>query len=97
MGRLIFLRGTKIFSVYKTGFATTQEAYEETVYPLFKSLDRLEQILKTKRFLMGDILTEAGVGERGLTNLRYPAVHYDCAVRCGIQRRIQVQHWLNSA
>lgn len=97
MGRLIFVRGTKISSVYKTGFATTQEAYEETVFPLFKSLDRLEQILKTKKYLMGDILTEAGVWERGLTNLRYPAVHNDCAVRCGIQRRIQVQHWLNSA
>jgi len=28
--------------VYKTGFATTQEAYSEHVYPLFASLDRLE-------------------------------------------------------
>jgi putative glutathione S-transferase len=97
MGRLIFLRGTKFFSVYKTGFATTQEAYEETVYPLFKSLDRLEQILKTKRYLMGDLLTEAGVWELELTDLRYPVVHNDCAVRCSIQRRIQVRNWLNSA
>src|SRR5277367_1532926 len=97
MGRMIRLRGTNFFSVYKTGFAITQEAYEENVYPLFKSLDRLEQILKMKRYLMGDVLTEAGVRERGCTNLRYPVVYNDCAVRCGIQRRIQVQHWLNSA
>ena len=31
---------------YKTGLATTQEAYEENVFPVFKSLDRLENILK---------------------------------------------------
>jgi glutathionyl-hydroquinone reductase len=49
-----------IFSVYKTGFATTQQAYEENVFPLFKSLDRLEEILKTKQYLVGDTLTEAG-------------------------------------
>lgn len=46
--------------VYKTGFATNQAAYEETVYPLFKSLDRLEKILENKRYLIGDTLTEAG-------------------------------------
>ena len=49
-----------IVSVYKRGFATTQEAYEENVYPLFKSLDRLEEILKHKRYLVRDVLTEAG-------------------------------------
>jgi putative glutathione S-transferase len=49
-----------ICSVYKTGFATNQEAYEENVNPLFKSLDRLEKILKNKRYLIGETLTEAG-------------------------------------
>jgi len=85
---MIFLRRTKFFRVYKTGFATTQDAYEENVYPLFKSLDRLEQILKTKRYLMGNVLTEAGMWESGVANLRYPLVHHNCAVRCCIQGRI---------
>ena len=46
--------------VYKTGFATTQEAYEENLIPLFKSLDRLEKILAKQRYLIGDAVTEAG-------------------------------------
>jgi len=49
--------------VYKTGFATTQEAYEANVHPLFRSLDRLEGILAShgKPFLFGDCITEADV------------------------------------
>ncbi|PKS05135.1 hypothetical protein jhhlp_008502 [Lomentospora prolificans] len=48
--------------VYKTGFATTQEAYEENLYPLFKSLDRLEETLgHGKKYLLGDYITEADV------------------------------------
>jgi len=45
--------------VYKSGFATTQEAYEKAVYPLFDALDWLEERLSTRRYLMGDTLTEA--------------------------------------
>ncbi|MEC8579684.1 MAG: glutathione S-transferase family protein [Pseudomonadota bacterium] len=45
--------------VYKAGFATTQEAYEEAVYPLFESLDWIEGILSENRYLMGDRVTEA--------------------------------------
>ena len=45
--------------VYKSGFASTQEAYDEAVYPLFDSLDWIEGILSQKRYLMGDKLTEA--------------------------------------
>lgn len=45
--------------VYKSGFATTQEAYEEAVYPLFTSLDWLEERLSSGRFLMGETQTEA--------------------------------------
>ncbi|KAK7705311.1 hypothetical protein SLS64_008148 [Diaporthe eres] len=49
--------------VYKTGFATTQEAYEANLYPLFESLDRLEGILAQhkKPYLFGDHITEADV------------------------------------
>ena len=45
--------------VYKSGFATTQEAYDKAVYPLFDTLDWLEERLSENRYLMGDRLTEA--------------------------------------
>ena len=45
--------------VYKSGFASTQEAYEAAVVPLFDTLDWLEERLSTRRYLMGDQLTEA--------------------------------------
>ncbi|MEM6889314.1 MAG: glutathione S-transferase family protein [Pseudomonadota bacterium] len=45
--------------VYKSGFASTQEAYDAAVYPLFDTLDWLEERLSGSRYLMGDQLTEA--------------------------------------
>ncbi|OZB20074.1 MAG: glutathione-dependent reductase [Rhodobacterales bacterium 34-62-10] len=45
--------------VYKAGFATTQAAYEAGVYPLFDTLDWLEDHLSQNRYLMGERLTEA--------------------------------------
>lgn len=45
--------------VYKAGFATTTEAYEQAFWPLFDMLDELEQRLSGQRYLLGDILTEA--------------------------------------
>ena len=45
--------------VYRSGFATTQEAYEEAVSPLFESLDWLEDRLSGQRYLTGSTITEA--------------------------------------
>jgi len=45
--------------VYKCGFATTQEAYEEAFSPLFETLDWIEDILSKQAFLVGDQITEA--------------------------------------
>lgn len=45
--------------VYKSGFATTQTAYEQAFNELFETLDWLEQRLSKRRFLVGDTLTEA--------------------------------------
>ncbi|KAI0344368.1 hypothetical protein BDW22DRAFT_1328021 [Trametopsis cervina] len=53
--------------VYKVGFAGTQEAYEESLYPLFEGLDRLEAILKNNEetgkgpYLLGQYITEADI------------------------------------
>ncbi|WP_421865076.1 glutathione S-transferase family protein [Motiliproteus sp.] len=45
--------------VYKAGFATTQQAYEQAVVPLFDCLDELEQRLAKQRYLCGSQITEA--------------------------------------
>jgi putative glutathione S-transferase len=45
--------------VYRCGFATTQEAYEEAFADLFGALDRLDERLGRQRYLVGDRITEA--------------------------------------
>ena len=45
--------------VYQAGFASTQEAYDTAVVPLFDSLEWIEGILSSNRYLLGDTLTEA--------------------------------------
>jgi glutathionyl-hydroquinone reductase len=69
--------------VYKAGFATIQEAYEEAIGPLFQTLDWLEERLSGERFLCGDRLTEADI--RLFTTLvRFDAVyhgHFKCNIR----------------
>ena len=45
--------------VYKCGFATRQEAYEEALVALFDTLDWLEERLSKRRYLAGDEITEA--------------------------------------
>jgi len=47
--------------VYRCGFATSQEAYEEAVRALFDGLDECEHILSRSRYIAGDALTEADV------------------------------------
>jgi len=66
--------------VYRSGFATTQEAYEEAVADVFATLDVLEQRLAKSRYLCGNQLTEADI--RLLPTLvRFDAVyhgHFKC-------------------
>ena len=45
--------------VYKCGFATAQDAYEEAFHALFDTLDQLEERLRRKRYLIGPRITEA--------------------------------------
>jgi glutathionyl-hydroquinone reductase len=69
--------------VYKAGFATTQEAYDEAVTALFESLDWLEQLLSRQRYLVGERLTEAD-WRLFTTLVRFDAVyhgHFKCSRR----------------
>ena len=69
--------------VYKCGFATTQEAYEEALKPLFDSLDWIEQILSTQRYLTSDQVTEAD-WRLFTTLVRFDPVyvgHFKCNMR----------------
>ncbi|MDX1654421.1 MAG: glutathione S-transferase family protein [Candidatus Competibacteraceae bacterium] len=61
--------------VYRSGFARTQEAYEEAFEALFNALERLEARLSHQRYLVGGQITEADW--RLLTTLlRFDAVYY---------------------
>ena len=69
--------------VYKAGFATTQNAYEEAVVPLFDTLDWLEQRLSNSLFLLGENITEAD-WRLFTTLIRFDAVyvgHFKCNLR----------------
>jgi putative glutathione S-transferase len=69
--------------VYKSGFATTQEAYEEAVGPLFETLDWLDEILSKTRYLTGPTLTEAD-WRLFVTLVRFDPVyvgHFKCNIR----------------
>lgn len=69
--------------VYKAGFATTQEAYEESVTALFAMLDELENRLGSRRYLFGDRLTEAD-WRLFTTMVRFDPVyvgHFKCNIR----------------
>ncbi|HEX5404298.1 MAG TPA: glutathione S-transferase family protein [Pseudonocardiaceae bacterium] len=61
--------------VYRCGFAASQEAYEEAYADLFGELDRLSDRLATRRYLVGDTITEADI--RLFTTLvRFDAVYH---------------------
>lgn len=69
--------------VYKSGFATTQAAYDEAVVNLFEHLDKLEERLTTRRYLVGSQLTEADV-RLFTTLIRFDPVyvqHFKCDLK----------------
>jgi len=69
--------------VYRAGFATTQEAYEEAVTEVFSALDTLEIRLENSRYLTGNTITEAD-WRLFTTLVRFDAVyvgHFKCNLR----------------
>lgn len=61
--------------VYRAGFATKQEAYEEAFRALFAALGRMEERLSKHRYLAGAALTEAD-WRLFTTLIRFDAVYY---------------------
>ncbi|GEM79875.1 glutathione S-transferase family protein [Vibrio superstes] len=78
--------------VYRCGFATTQEAYEEAFDALFSALDKVDEHLAENRYLTGAQLTEAD-WRLFTTLVRFDAVyvgHFKCnKKRITDYRRIQ--------
>ncbi|KAF8908454.1 glutathione S-transferase [Mucidula mucida] len=69
--------------VYRSGFATTQSAYEEAVHQLFESLDKVEKLLTGKQYIVGDRLTECDI-RLWVTIIRFDPVyvgHFKCNIR----------------
>ncbi|WP_433244623.1 glutathione S-transferase family protein [Streptosporangium sp. CA-135522] len=69
--------------VYRAGFATSQQAYDEAVTAVFDTLDLLEERLATRPYLHGDALTESDV-RLYPTLARFDAVyhsHFKCSIR----------------
>jgi putative glutathione S-transferase len=72
--------------VYRAGFATAQDKYEQAVTELFSTLDWLEKRLARRRWLCGERFTEADV--RLFTTLvRFDAVYYS-HFKCNLRRLI---------
>ena len=74
--------------VYRSGFATQQEAYASAVADVFAGLDRAEAILAEQPFLCGDVVTEAD-WRLWTTLIRFDmvyATHFKCTTR-----RIDIQ------
>jgi putative glutathione S-transferase len=70
--------------VYRAGFATTQEAYEEAVRGIFATLDQLEARLSRQRYLVGGRITEAD-WRLFTTLIRFDTVYYS-HFKCNLRR-----------
>ncbi|MCJ1265565.1 S-glutathionyl-(chloro)hydroquinone reductase [Lobaria immixta] len=86
--------------VYKSGFATTQEAYEKSVQPLFSSLDRAEAHLSKEAspFYFGEHITEADI-RLYTTIVRFDPVyvqHFKCNIRDIRSGYYKLHKWLRN-
>ena len=73
--------------VYKTGFASSQEAYDENVQIVFTALDKLEEHLSTVEnegpYMLGENLTDVDI--RVFTTLIRFDVGYYTIFRCNLK------------
>jgi putative glutathione S-transferase len=79
--------------VYRAGFATTQEAYEEAARTVFATLDQLEERLARQRYLVGGRMTEAD-WRLFPTLVRFDAVYYS-HFKCNLRRIVDYPNLWN--
>jgi putative glutathione S-transferase len=79
--------------VYRAGFATRQDAYEEGCRAVFAALDWIEERLSRQRFLVGARLTEAD-WRLFTTLLRFDAVYYS-HFKCNLRRIVDYPNLSN--
>ncbi len=70
--------------VYRAGFATSQEAYEEAARGVFSAFDQLEALLSRQRYLVGRQNTEAD-WRLFTTLVRFDTVYYS-HFKCNLRR-----------
>jgi putative glutathione S-transferase len=81
--------------VYRTGFATSQAAYETAFREVFGALDTLEERLSRQRYLVGRQITEAD-WRLFVTLVRFDAAYYG-QFKCNLRRLIDypnLSHYL---
>lgn len=76
--------------VYKAGFATRQEVYEEEVGKVFACLDELDQLLGRQRYLLGDRITESD-WRLFTTLIRFDVVYYG-HFKCNLKRLVDYEN-----
>jgi glutathionyl-hydroquinone reductase len=79
--------------VYRAGFATTQDAYEEAFADLFAALEEIETRLARQRYLAGTRLTEAD-WRLFTTLIRFDAVYYS-HFKCNLRRIVDYPNLSN--
>jgi putative glutathione S-transferase len=79
--------------VYRAGFATSQQAYEEAFHAVFGALDELERRLSRQRYLVGNGVTEAD-WRLFTTLVRFDAVYYS-HFKCNLRRIIDYPNLSN--
>jgi len=79
--------------VYRSGFAVSQDAYEEACRALFDTLDKLEDRLSRQRWLVGNQITEAD-WRLFSTLIRFDAVYYS-HFKCNLKRIIDYPNLSN--
>src|SRR2546428_1969308 len=76
--------------VYRTGFAMSQAAYDETVTEVFQCLDELEERLKDQPYLVGKRITETD-WRAFVTLIRFDLVYHGL-FKCNLRRLIDYPH-----
>ena len=76
--------------VYRAGFAGAQGVHERAVRGVFETLDMLENRLADRRYLLGDMITEAD-WRLFCSLIRFDAVYY-VHFKCNMRRIVDYHH-----